>query len=98
MKLCLTLAVILAAGTAYAQAPTTGAIQGGVVERTSKEPMAAVVITVRSPALIEPQTAITDSDGTFKISELPPGTYEIVFDAEDGSLTRTGVHVGANEV
>src|SRR5688572_4933673 len=69
----LSLAMLVA--EAAAQSPTTGAIQGKVVERKSKEGMAGIVVTITGPNLIEPQTAITDEDGRYKISELPPGTY-----------------------
>ncbi len=99
MKLRFTLAIafLLHVAPALAQSPTTGAIQGRVVERASKEPMAGVIVTVKSPALIEPQTAMTDEDGRYKITELPPGTYAVTFSAEESELTRTGVIVGANE-
>src|SRR5687767_1948631 len=100
MRLRLLIAIALLAQVAptLAQSPTTGAIQGRVVERKSKEPMPAVFVTVSGPNLMEPQTAITDEDGRYKITELPPGNYKITFVAEDETeLVRTGIQVSANE-
>jgi len=91
-------AVVSVGGTAAAQSVTTGAIQGRVVERATQEPMAGVTVIVTSPALIEPQTAFTDEDGRYKITELPPGTYVATFYAEDSELRRTGITVSANQV
>src|SRR5688500_17437491 len=98
MKLRVVIAFALLAhvAPALAQSPTTGAIQGRVVERQSKEAMAGVTIVVTSPNLIEPQTAITDEDGKYKISDLPPGIYTITFYAEETELKRTGIDVSAN--
>ena len=90
-------ALVVLASPAYAQSPTTGAIQGRVVERQSKEAMTGVTVIVSSPKLQEPQSAITDDDGKYKITELPPGQYKVTFYTEDGMLERTGVNVSANE-
>ena len=98
MKLrSLLVALVVLAAPVSAQSPTTGAIAGRVVERQSKEAMAGVTIVVSSKSLLEPQTAITDEEGKYKITELPPGEYTITFYAEEGSLTRTGIGVNANE-
>jgi Carboxypeptidase regulatory-like domain len=99
MKLRVVLAFALLAhvAPALAQSPTTGAIQGRVVERQSKEAMAGVTIVVTSPNLIEPQTAISDEDGKYKISDLPPGIYTVTFYAEETELKRTGIDVSANQ-
>ena len=59
--------------------------------------MAGVTIVVTSKSLLEPQTAITDEDGKYKVTELPPGQYTITFYAENTELVRTGIVVGANE-
>ncbi len=87
-----------AASSALAQSQTTGAIQGRVVERATREPMAGVTVIVAGPALMEPQSAITDEDGGYKITELPPGAYAVTFHAEDSELLRTGIGVSANHV
>ncbi|MDQ3335846.1 MAG: TonB-dependent receptor [Myxococcota bacterium] len=98
MKLrSLLFALVALAAPVYAQSPTTGAIAGRVVERQSKEAMAGVTIVVTSKSLLEPQTAITDEDGKYKITELPPGDYTVTFYAEETSLVRTGIGVSANE-
>src|SRR5688572_4889257 len=93
MKLWLTI-LMLCASVAHAQSPTTGAIAGRVVEAKSKEPMPGVSVTARGT--IE-QTAFTDEDGRYKITELPPGEYVVAFEAVETTLTRKGVRVSANE-
>ena len=83
---------------AEAQSLTTGAIQGRVTDKDSGEALAGVTITVSGPALIEPQTAFTDEDGRYKITELPPGDYKVTFYVDDRTtLDRTGIRVGAND-
>ena len=94
----LILCTMLAATVARAQSPTTGAIQGRVVDAASKEPVVGVIVTVISPSLIEPQTAMTDVDGVYKITDLLPGTYQVRFEDSVTTITRSNVRVAANTV
>src|SRR5687767_9976743 len=60
---------------AHAQGSITGAV---------KDPSGAVLpgvtVEVASPALIEQsRTAVTDSNGNYRIVDLPPGTYSVTF-------------------
>jgi len=52
---------------------TTGAIQGQVKDKKTKEPLPGVTVIATSPALAQTQTAITDDKGYYKIDDLPPG-------------------------
>ncbi len=61
-----------AAGPAGAQGPSSGIIQGTVVDVTGKPIAKATVITEPATA-----TATTDSAGAFKISDVPVGTYGV---------------------
>ena len=68
---------------AWAQSATTGGISGVV-----KDPAGAVVpgakITVTGPNLIREQTTTTEQDGTYKLFNIPPGTYMVTVDAGSG--------------
>ena len=90
--------VAAAAAPAAAQSATTGAIAGRVLDRDSREPAAGVLVTATSPALLEPQSAFTGEDGTYKITELPPGDYTVSFDGDDAAVVRAGIRVQANTV
>jgi outer membrane receptor protein involved in Fe transport len=73
----------LFAASLVAQTSTTGGITGFV-----KDPSGAAVpnakISVNSPSMIRPQTTVTGQDGSYKILNLPPGTYNLVVDAGQG--------------
>src|SRR3954464_12124718 len=76
------LMAVLAQG-AFAQSSTTGSIAGFV-----KDPSGAAIpgatVTVTSPNMIRPQTAVSREDGSYQILNLPPGTYMITVDAGKG--------------
>jgi hypothetical protein len=92
-------ALFITLGDARAQSPTTGAIQGRVIDAKSKEPLPGVTVWAQHPSMGEPQTALTEVDGTYKISDLLPGTYTVKFFGSEGSTaTQTNVRVGANDV
>jgi outer membrane receptor protein involved in Fe transport len=92
-------AVLAISGVAAAQSTTTGAIKGRVIDAKSKRGLIGVTVIVKSPSLIDPQSAITDEDGVYKITELTPGDYSVTFyDGVGGELVRNDVHVGANDV
>src|SRR5688572_5081080 len=60
---------------AHAQGSITGAVKD-----TSGAVMPGVTVEVASPALIEQsRSAVTDSNGNYRIVDLPPGTYSVTF-------------------
>jgi hypothetical protein len=64
----------------WAQSATTGALRGTVVDPSGAVvPNATVVLS--NAATGQAQTAITDANGLYGFSLLPPGTYDVVFSA-----------------
>src|SRR5713226_3202760 len=73
------LALALSASVA-AQTVRTGSITGTVTDE-SKAALPGVTITVTSPVLQVPQLVqVTNARGDYEIKDLPPGTYQIVFE------------------
>src|SRR5262245_23089499 len=77
LQVTFTVAVLaLMAGSAFAQ---EGQIAGSVRD-TSNAVMPGVIVEVTSPALIEKvRSAVTDSSGQYRITNLPVGTYSVTF-------------------
>jgi hypothetical protein len=87
--------VLLASGVADAQG--TSAI-AGVVHDTSGAVLPGVTVEASSPALIEKtRTVVTDSEGQYKIVDLPGGTYTVTFALTGFStVKRDGLVLTAN--
>src|SRR6266487_2544527 len=73
----------LFAAVGYAQTSTTGTIEGTVADANGSA-VPGVTVTVSSPNLIRAQTATTNSDGYYRILNLPPGKYSIAVEATKG--------------
>lgn len=88
----LTLLALLVPGSAYA-VEVTGQIRGTVVDKDGLS-IPGATISVSGPALMGGATAVTDADGRFRITSLPPGEYVVVA-TKEGFLTyrATGVLV-----
>jgi len=66
---------IFLSSVAYAQSAIVG-----VVKDTSGAAMPGVTIEASSDVLIEKvKSAVTDSDGSYRIADLRPGTYSVTF-------------------
>src|SRR5437867_2714227 len=74
IALLLVLSLLLAV-SAFAQTSETGAIVGKVTQNGTGLP--GVTIEVRSPALQGVRTDVTDAQGNFRFSLLPPGDYSM---------------------
>src|SRR5262249_475632 len=69
----------------------------GVARDTSGAVLPGVTVEVSSPALIEKtRSAVTDSQGNYKITELRPGTYTVTFTLQGfATYRREGIELSA---
>src|SRR5436190_5001417 len=93
-RLILSGALLLLPATVLAQSVSTGSITG-VVRDTSGAVLPGVTVEAASPALIEKlRSAISDSSGMFRITDVRPGTYSVSFTlAGFSNLRRQGVEL-----
>ena len=63
-----------------AQGGVTGAIRGTVLD-DQRSPVRSATVTLESSALHGRRTAIPRDDGSYGFLQLPPGNYEIAFEA-----------------
>lgn len=92
------LALLLIAGFAsssFGQAVSsgTGAINGRVTD-SSQAVIPGVTITVTSPSLMGTRTAVTDAEGQYRITAVPPGDYTLLFELSGFTSVRNeGVRI-----
>jgi hypothetical protein len=67
----------LAAGQAVTSG--TGALNGRVVDN-SQAVMPGVTVTATSPSLMGVRTTVTDADGQYRFTAVPPGDYSLTFE------------------
>ncbi|HEY3579930.1 MAG TPA: TonB-dependent receptor [Pyrinomonadaceae bacterium] len=73
----------LFAGSAVAQTSTTGSIEGTVTDSAGAA-VPGIAVRVSGTNLISAQTATTDSNGRYKVLNLPPGRYTVAVEADKG--------------
>ncbi len=79
--ICLSLVTLLVAAAPAAAQSISATIVGRVVQ-SSGAPVDAATVQARSLATGVVRTALTASDGRFRLDSLPPGTWEVVASAE----------------
>ena len=72
------LTLVLGVTSAYAQ-QQSGEIFGRAAD-TSGAVLPGATVTVAGPALIQPRVAVTSETGTYRVPELPIGTYSVTFE------------------
>lgn len=84
----------LATSAAHAQDSTTGSVRGVVTDAESSAPVPGAVVSVRGPALQNEAAALTEADGSYEITGLPPGLYTLtVYQGDARLVSRSNVLV-----
>jgi len=68
------------ASAAFAQG--SAVLTGTVSDAATGKPVADVVVTATSPSLQGEEIVVTDTSGTYRIPQLPPGTYTVRLEKE----------------
>lgn len=69
-------------GLALAAPQASGKVVGTVVDASTNEPLADIVVSASSPQLQIPLGAVTDRSGNYTFTQLSPGTYSFRFEKE----------------
>src|SRR5436190_16724616 len=89
---CAVFVVLVAAVASSAQ----DAIIGGRVTDESGAALPGADVTLASPALLGGRAAVSDEQGNYRFSLLPPGTYTVRFSLQGfGTVVREGVTLTA---
>src|SRR5262250_2203913 len=89
---------MLVASPLPAQSPTTGAIEGGVLDETGAA-LAGATLEARSRGLQGARTTVTGARVRFHLSELPPGVYTVSATlAGFVTVKEQGVRVALSEI
>src|ERR1041385_6351090 len=91
----LAMSVMLVAGTAFAQNATTGAVVGKVAQGGT--PLPGVTLELKSPAMQGTRTEVSDSQGQFRFTLLPPGVYNLTASLSGfNPVNQKDIQVGLN--
>lgn len=96
MRRASTWALLAAAAWLTASALAQGGAIAGRVVDTDGEPLPGATVELRrGPASPEPRLEVTDLEGRYRISGLPPGTYSVLISLPGfGRVVRSGIEVG----
>src|SRR5712692_11703598 len=72
----LALLLVLLTGAAAVAQTDQGSLRGYVKDEQGGA-LPGTTITATSPALLQPATAVTDTEGYYRLINLPPGTYAV---------------------
>lgn len=84
--------LVLFGGVAHAQGRAEGSIAGTVTD-TTKGVLPGVTVKALNVATGFSRESVTEADGTFRLSALPPGTYEVATDLQGFAATKRAVTV-----
>jgi hypothetical protein len=71
------------ATASMAQTSTTGTVEGTVTD-TNGAVVSGASVSLSGPNLIRSQTTVTDSNGSYRFSQVPPGRYSVAVAAISG--------------
>ncbi|PYR05712.1 MAG: hypothetical protein DMG00_20905 [Acidobacteria bacterium] len=72
------LLALVCASSAFAQRTTTGTVIGKIAD-SSGAVLPGVAVTLSSPEALGQFTGVTDSQGAYRVTNLPPATYDVAF-------------------
>jgi Carboxypeptidase regulatory-like domain len=70
------LLALVCASSAFAQRTTTGTVIGKIAD-SSGAVLPGVTVTLSSPEALGQFTGVTDSQGAYRVTNLPPATYDV---------------------
>ena len=70
---------------------TVGSLRGVIRDKSTGEPALGATVVATSPALVGEQVVLTEADGTYFISSLPPGLYTLTIYYENKTFSRGNV-------
>src|SRR6266540_6000225 len=76
IRVCLLFSVLLSIQTTILTAQTTGSVAGRVTDDAGAG-LPGVTVEAKGAVLQGTQTAFTQSDGSYRLTLLPPGTYTV---------------------
>jgi hypothetical protein len=79
LLVAVTVGLLALGGTVASAQVQTGEIFGRVVDNSGAV-LPGVSVTITSPALLQPQTAVTGATGTYQFPRIPIGTYAVRFE------------------
>ena len=83
--ICAIAFLLLGGFSLFAQTAGTGALTGTVTD-PSGAVIAGATVTITNNGTGQARTAMTGSDGVYKFSLLPPGSYKVKFEATGFTL------------
>src|SRR4029453_7003091 len=86
--------LVILPASAFAQATITG-----TAKDASGAVMPGVTVEATGPALLAPRSVVTESNGVYRILDLPPGIYKLDFSLSGFTrVVREGIEVAGSAV
>lgn len=82
---------VLLEGVGHAQSSTAGEVRGVIRDQATGEGIIGATVVIKGPALQGQQAEITDENGAYVISSLPPGDYVITVFYNEAQFDRPNV-------
>jgi carboxypeptidase family protein len=76
VRFLVVLALACVPAVAFAQRTTTGTVTGKVID-SSGAVLPGVTVSLKSPEALGDFTGVTDGQGTYRVTNLPPATYDV---------------------
>ncbi|MGV2871681.1 carboxypeptidase regulatory-like domain-containing protein [Colwellia sp. E150_009] len=87
------IALFIAIGLGVSTFAQSASIKGKVTAEGSGLAIGGITVTASSENMPKPRTAVTNTDGSYNLPALIPGTYELTFASADGTTRRMSVEV-----